>query len=129
MGLLPGALLLLRNPPMTDAGTEQLNAIDFYWRPGCGFCMMLDRALGNAGIPLEKYNIWDDPNHAATVRQHANGNETVPTIVIDDVALVNPSAGEVMSLLSVKAPHLLPEGWIPPKPSTVGDAGRRIFGR
>ena len=102
---------------MTDAETKQLSTIDFYWRPGCGFCMMLDRSLGKAGVPLEKHNIWDNPSHAATVRQHANGNETVPTVVIDDVVMVNPSAGEVMSILSVKAPHLLPEGWMPPESS------------
>jgi glutaredoxin len=95
---------------MTDAETEQLDSIDFYWRPGCGFCMMLDRSLGKAGVPLKKYNIWDDPSHAATVRQHANGNETVPTVVIDDIVMVNPSADDVMSILSVKAPHLLAAG-------------------
>ncbi len=113
---------------MTDARTEQLDAIDFYWRPGCGFCMMLERSLGKAGIPFAKFNIWDEPDYAATVRKHANGNETVPTVVINGVAMVNPSAAEVMSVISTTAPHLLPDGWTPPEPGAVGRAARRIFG-
>lgn len=90
--------------------------------------MMLERSLDKAGIPLEKLNIWDEPKHADTVRKHANGNETVPTVVINDVAMVNPSANEVMSVLSANAPHLLPEGWTPSEPGAVGRAARRIFG-
>ncbi len=113
---------------MTEAGTEQLDAVDYYWRPGCGFCMMLERSLDKAGIPLAKHNIWDDPGHAATVRELANGNETVPTVVIEDVAMVNPSADQVMSVLSERAPHLLPEGWTPPEPGVVSRTARRLFG-
>ena len=32
------------------------------------------------------------------------------TIVIDDIGMVNPSADEVIAVLSSKAPHLVPEG-------------------
>jgi len=106
---------------------RETNAIDFYWRPGCGFCMMLDRNLSKAGLKLEKHNIWDSPADAAIVRGHARGNETVPTVVVGDTALVNPSAGQVMNLISEKAPHLLPDGWEhrgPRRKSTV----RRILG-
>ena len=77
-----------------------IDAVDFYWRPGCGFCMMLERGLNKAEIPLSKHNIWDDPAHAEVVRSHADGNETVPTIVIDDVAMVNPSTDDVITVLS-----------------------------
>ncbi len=87
-----------------------INAVQFYWRPGCGFCARLDRALEHAGIPRAKHNIWEDPADAAVVRSLANGNETVPTIVIDDIGMVNPSADEVIAVLSSKAPHLVPEG-------------------
>lgn len=41
------------------------------------------------------------------VRQHAGGNETVPTVVIGDVGMVNPSAKAVAGYLSANAPHLL----------------------
>ena len=61
--------------------------IDLYWRPGCGFCTMLQRKLDKLGIERVEHNIWDDPRDAAIVRQHANGNETVPTVVIGDAGL------------------------------------------
>ena len=110
---------------MTD---ETIDAVTFYWRPGCGFCMMLDRSLSKAGIPVDKHNIWDDPAAAATVRELARGNETVPTVVIGEVGLVNPSADEVMLTLGREAPHLVPEGWTPPEPGRVGRAMRRALG-
>ncbi len=73
--------------------------ITFYWRPGCGFCMMLDRKLSKLGVPMHKRNIWDDPDAAATVRSLANGSETVPTVVIGDVSMVNPSAKQVVAAI------------------------------
>ncbi|WP_422392164.1 glutaredoxin family protein [Nakamurella antarctica] len=36
-------------------------------------------------------NIWSDPDAAAFVRSVAGGNETVPTVVIDGRAVVNPA--------------------------------------
>lgn len=105
-----------------------IESVDYYWRPGCGFCMRLERGLTNAGVPMEKHNIWDDPDHAAVVRSHANGNETVPTVVIDGVALVNPSTDEALTVLSEKAPHLVPEGWEPPQPGRLGSVARRLLG-
>jgi glutaredoxin len=95
---------------------NQIDSVEFYWRPGCGFCMMLERRLDEVGIPLSKHNIWDDPSNAAVVRSHAKGNETVPTLIIDDVALVNPSADEVLAVLNTKAPHLVPETSRPTQP-------------
>ena len=80
---------------MTDSNTT----VDFYWRPGCGFCMLLSRRLKKAGVPMAKYNIWDEPKAAAFVRSVANGNETVPTVVIGDQAMVNPSAKQVINAL------------------------------
>lgn len=81
---------------MTDTTTD---AITFYWRPGCGFCMMLDRKLAKLGIPMDKRNIWDDPDAAATVRSIANGNETVPTVVVGDISMVNPRAADVIEAM------------------------------
>lgn len=111
------------------ADTEApISAVDFYWRPGCGFCMMLERRLVNAAIPLTKHNIWDDPADAETVRAHANGNETVPTVVIGGVGMVNPSADDVITTLVEIAPHLVPDGWEPPQPGRLGQAARRLLG-
>lgn len=115
---------------MTDETqvNETLTGVEFYWRPGCGFCMMLDRSLGKAGVPMNKHNIWDDPADAEAVRGWANGNETVPTVVIGDIGLVNPSADEVIGVLAAKAPHLVPEGWETPQPGRLATAARRLLG-
>ena len=110
---------------MTD---DKISSVDFYWRPGCGFCMSLDRNLSKAGIPMSKHNIWDNPADAAAARNMANGNETVPTVVIDGIGLVNPSTNQVIAVLSEKAPHLVPEGWEPPQPGRVANAARRLLG-
>jgi glutaredoxin len=83
--------------------------IDFYWRPGCGFCWHLERALTKAGVPLNKHNIWEQREHAEVVRTWANGNETVPTVVIGPVGLVNPSAAEVVVAMRAHRAELLPE--------------------
>lgn len=81
--------------------SDQSSPILFYWRPGCGFCMMLQRGLDSHGIVYEARNIWEDSEAAAYVRSVANGNETVPTVVVGDTALVNPGIGQVVDALAV----------------------------
>lgn len=83
--------------------------IDFYWRPGCGFCWHLERALVKAGVPINKLNIWEHQEYAEVVRSWANGNETVPTVVIGSIGLVNPSAADVVVAMRAHRPELLPE--------------------
>ena len=61
---------------------------------------MLRSGLQRAGIEYREVNIWDDPEAAAFVRSVARGNETVPTVTVGSVSLVNPSAGEVAALLA-----------------------------
>ncbi len=75
-------------------------AVEFFWRPGCPFCMLLERSLDQEGVTLAKRNIWEDPDAAATVRSIADGNETVPTVRIGEVAMVNPSAKQVLAALA-----------------------------
>lgn len=82
-------------------------AVQFYWRPGCPFCVALRRRLGKRGIAFEPINIWEDPDAAARVRSVADGNETVPTVFVGERAMVNPSADQVESVLRDVAPHLL----------------------
>lgn len=86
---------------------ETIEAVEFYWRPGCPFCSMLERDLNAASIPLTKRNIWDDPGAAEFVRSVAGGNETVPTIFVAGEAMVNPPIEQVTSLLTKVAPHLI----------------------
>jgi glutaredoxin len=112
-------------PASPDAAPVHL---DLYWRPGCGFCSMLQRKLDKLGIDRVEHNIWDDSSDAAIVRHHANGNETVPTIVIGDRGFVNPSAGELVAYLSVHHPDLLPEGFEPPEPGIANRLAGRVFG-
>ena len=55
--------------------------------------------LNFAGIEFAQVNIWEDVDAAAFVRSVARGNETVPTVSIGAVALVNPSAKTVRQIL------------------------------
>ncbi len=106
--------------------TNPIEAVDFYWRPGCGFCTVLDRRLSRAGIPMNKLNIWEDPGHAEAVRSVARGNETVPTVVVGDAALVNPSLRQVVAALETEAPHLVP--YDADEQGPVGRLAQRLFG-
>jgi len=71
--------------------------VTVYWRPGCGFCHILRRELDRAGVERTEINIWEDPAAAAVVRSHARGNETIPTVLVGALAMVNPTAGEVIA--------------------------------
>lgn len=89
---------------------KPLDSIEFFWRPGCGFCMALERRLDAEGVPYIKHNIWENPDYAAFVRSVADGNEVVPTIRVGKTSMVNPSLGEVVAALRDEAPHLIPAG-------------------
>jgi glutaredoxin len=78
-----------------------------YWRPGCGFCASLERKLIAANIKFRKVNIWDDPQASEFVRSVARGNETVPTLSIGSVSLVNPSLQSVIDTATEHAPGAL----------------------
>lgn len=84
------------------------DAVIFYWRPGCGYCAALRRRLRRAGVAVVAVNIWRDRAAAGFVRSVARGNETVPTVVVGQRALVNPAASDVLDAVRAHAPHLLP---------------------
>lgn len=96
----------------TDPQLAHLSAdngeITVYWRPGCPFCSSLRGGLHGAGLPFREVNIWDDPNAAAFVRSVARGNETVPTVSVGKMNLVNPSARRVIEVATNETPTLLP---------------------
>ncbi len=71
-----------------------------YQRPGCGFCMRLVRTLDRAEVEYQSHDIWRDQEAAAFVRSHNNGNETVPTVVIDGEVFTNPDPAFVLDRLS-----------------------------
>ena len=87
-----------------------MDGVTVFWRPGCGFCAALLRGLDRAGLDYEQRDIWEDEDAADFVRRHAGGNETVPTVAIGEVVLVNPPAGEVLALAATHAPSALPAG-------------------
>lgn len=73
--------------------------IVMYARPGCPFCTMLRADLAAAGLDYSEHDIWQDREAAARVRAVADGNETVPTVNIRDIWLVNPSIDEIRDAL------------------------------
>ena len=79
------------------------HAVTVYWRPGCVFCVSLRTGLRRRGVVFDEMNIWDDPSAAAFVRSVANGNETVPTVTVGGVTLVNPSTRRVVALVQRQA--------------------------
>ena len=85
---------------MTSDGEAPISLVAFYWRPGCGSCAMLRRALVSQGVPLDEHDIWQDAEAAAFVRSVARGHETVPTVVAARVPMVNPSPDEVLAVLA-----------------------------
>jgi mycoredoxin len=120
-GLTPGS-----DPGVPDASAPV--QVQLYWRPGCGFCSSLTRSLDRIGLAYDMHNIWDDEDAAVFVRRVANGNETVPTVRVGDVALINPTAHEVMDEVATRAPSLVPTDYEPPQPGAIGRALRRMLG-
>ena len=109
--ILPRCVAALTNDQSVVATEHavdgRIEAIEVFWRPGCPFLEGLGRRLDEAGVPVNLRNIWENPDDAAIVRSIADGHETVPTLIIGPVALVNPSTRLVMATLREHAPHLL----------------------
>ena len=97
----------------TDTAGTDTAGITVYWRPGCGFCSGLFNQLDRLSIPYSKVDIWSDPAGAAFVRAVARGNETVPTVSVGPVSMVNPSAREVLDAAAKHAPSAVPTNFKP----------------
>lgn len=74
-------------------------AVTLYWRPGCRYCTKLRQGLDRLGLTRVEINIWEDNDGAAVVRGIANGNETVPTVIVGEIGYVNPSPDLVARLV------------------------------
>jgi len=86
---------------------NQQDEVVIYWRPDCVFCLDLLLRLRFTRLRYRKVDIRKDPDARAFVRSVANGNETVPTVVVAGRALVNPSKRQLISTVRVHAPHAL----------------------
>lgn len=91
--------MIFRSPPSVSAIEGARAAAEgrvvVYFRKRCIFCERLRTALGRLGRSVVWVDIWQDPDAAAYVRSVNDGNETVPTVVIDGVAHTNPSPSVV----------------------------------
>ncbi|GAA3233066.1 mycoredoxin [Nonomuraea helvata] len=78
-------------------------ALTVYSTTWCGPCKRLKSQLTREGISFREVDIERDPSAAEFVMSVNNGNQTVPTVVIDTpngrIVRTNPSALEVKALL------------------------------
>ena len=86
---------------------QERDEIVIYWRPNCMFCLDLLLRLTFTRLRYRKVNIRKNPRARAFVRSVANGNETVPTVVVAGRALVNPSKRQLIEAVRTHAPHAL----------------------
>lgn len=89
-------------PRRVDGSTFAPPRITVYWRPGCPSCARLLGGLARLGVTHDAVDIWKDSDAASFVRQVAHGNETVPTVMVGDRALVNPSLDELVGALGAE---------------------------
>ena len=68
------------------------------WRPGCGFCRVLFSGLERHGVAHGTRNIWEDAEARAMLNDRI-GSETVPTVLIGDAVMVNPSITDLLERL------------------------------
>ena len=62
-----------------------------YWRKGCPFCKRLQLVLGRRVRDVVWVDVWADADASSYVRSVNDGNEVVPTVVIDGVPHTNPA--------------------------------------
>jgi len=79
-----------------DAAAKAVPApVVVYWRPGCPYCARLRWGLRRRRVESTWINVWNDPSASAFVRSLNAGNETVPTVVVGEVAMVAPTSRDV----------------------------------
>jgi glutaredoxin len=81
------------------ARAAEAGRVVVHWRKGCPFCTRLRLMLGAKAKDAVWVDVWADPDASAYVRSVNDGNEVVPTVVIDGVPHTNPSPREVRAAL------------------------------
>lgn len=80
--------------------TESMKPI-VLWRPHCPFCRILFSGIERHGLEVETRNIWEDEDARALLNRRI-GSETVPSVLVGDEILVNPSITELMATIAAK---------------------------
>ena len=87
----------------------------------------VDDLLDDLGrIVYRQRNIWEDDGARSLLRS-AIGCETVPTVLVGDTVLVNPSADEAVAGLALVAPEQVPGDYEPTRPGPIGRLVRRAL--
>lgn len=89
---------------------QEHDEVVIYWRPDCMFCLDLLLRLKLTRLRYQKVNISKDTDARAFVRSVADGNETVPTVVVAGRPLVNPSKRQLIEAVRAHAPQALDAG-------------------
>ncbi len=88
-----------RATPHAEALASAQHGVTVYWRPGCPFSGRLRMVIREQRERAAWVNIWEDDEGRAYVASVNDGNETVPTVVIDGVAHTNPEPSVVKAAL------------------------------
>ncbi len=83
-----------------EAVAHAAHGVAIYWRPGCPFSGRLRMAVRHRRDDIAWVNIWEDDAGRAFVESVNDGNQTVPTVVIDGVPHTNPPPALVTAALS-----------------------------
>ena len=92
-----------------DTVGEGHDDVVIYWRPDCVYCLDLLLRLKFTRLRYRKVDIRKDADARAFVRSVADGNETVPTVVVVGQAMVNPSKRQLIEVAQSRAPHAFRE--------------------
>ena len=80
--------------------------VTMYSTTWCGYCNRLKSQLDREGIGYTEINIEEGPASAAFVESVNNGNQTVPTVLVqpvgggEQVVMTNPSLIQVKKALA-----------------------------
>ncbi|ONK11556.1 mycoredoxin [Streptomyces sp. MP131-18] len=80
--------------------------VTMYSTSWCGYCRRLKSQLDREGIAYTEINIEEEPSAVAIVEKANDGNQTVPTVVVEpdsgagQVTMTNPSLADVKKALA-----------------------------
>jgi glutaredoxin len=95
---------MLARKPASVSAADAARAADagrvvVYWRKGCPFCQRLQLWLGRRVRDVVWVDVWADPEASAYVRSVNDGDEVVPTVIIDGRPHTNPPPRTVVAAL------------------------------